>query len=449
MLRKIVSIFVSVGIKIVPCRHFTDGFSMRISFYLDKPSAPQSVVMLNVAFFGQRLRFGTGISVESAHWNIDRQEPRSTDPFRNTHHRRLNSITTAVHTIYDEMRFGNRDRVVSSDDSAEFKSRIQAFLTPETSRQKHNNNFIDNFNEFVERYTKRTISGMVTSARPLESTIQKYRLVRSSLEEWGREHRREVKYETMTLDFYMDYSRWLAQTRNLVDSSVSNYIKVLKTFLKWSHGKGYHTSVEYERFYRDKRNGETIALSIDELRAIRECDLSDSPRLSRVRDHFLLQCYTGMRYGDLIKLEPRHFDDAAGVIRFTTQKTQTNCIIPITAPLHQLMERYPSRLFEFPSDVKQNLYLKELGRRVGFAQSVAIGKYIGGKRVETVKKKHELLTTHVARRSFATTSIQFGIPESVIAVVTGHSAKGMLQQHYIKLNEEAVRDLVCKGWEQL
>ncbi len=143
------------------------------------------------------------------------------------------------------------------------------------------------------------------------------------------------------------------------------------------------------------------------------------------------------------------FDEGAGIIRFVTQKTDTKCIIPITRPLATLLERYPSRLFEFASDVKQNQYLKELGKLAGFDQPVTVSSYRGGQRVEEVKAKHELLTTHVARRSFASTSIRFGVPESVIGMVTGHSAKGMLQQHYIRLDEDAIRDIVTKAWDQL
>lgn len=156
-----------------------------------------------------------------------------------------------------------------------------------------------------------------------------------------------------------------------------------------------------------------------------------------------------MRYGDLQRLEPRHIDLAAGVIRFTTEKTNTKCIIPITRPLRELLVRYPSLYFEIPSGVKQNLFLKELGQRVGLVQEVVTERYVQGRRIEEVQQKYELLTTHVARRSFATLSVRFGVPESVISVLMSHSRKGMLQQHYVKLDEEAVRDMVANAWEQL
>ena len=66
----------------------------------------------------------------------------------------------------------------------------------------------------------------------------------------------------------------------------------------------------YETFYRERRTGDTIALTIDELRRIRDLDLARRTLVSLV--HATSSCYsayTGMRYGDLCRLEPRHFDD--------------------------------------------------------------------------------------------------------------------------------------------
>lgn len=417
---------------------------MRLSFYLDKPHAARTALMLNVALRGKRLRFSTGISIEPKHWNSERQQPRTTDPHVNVNARRLRSIEQFVVELYHAQPTGRHQSI----DVVTFREAVESFLNPQR-RQFGSHGFEADFEQFIQTYTLRSSSGLVTMKRPGARSIQTYRLTLDSVQTWAKTRRRRLEYDRIDLDFYVDYTQWLSATRNLTDASVSNYIKVIKTFMKWARQQGYHNTTAYESFYRDKRNGDSIALSIDEIRTIRDLDLTDNPRLARVRDHFLLQVYTGMRYGDLCRLEPRHFDEGAGIIRFVTQKTDTKCIIPITRPLATLLERYPSRLFEFASDVKQNQYLKELGKLAGFNQSVTVSSYRSGQRVEEVKAKHELLTTHVARRSFASTSIRFGVPESVIGMVTGHSAKGMLQQHYIRLDEDAIRDIVTKAWDQL
>ncbi len=427
---------------------------MRISFYLDKPQAKSSVIMLNVALFGQRLRFGTGIVTESRHWNSDRQEPRTSDPFRNANRKRLAAISHAVSDAFNAMNFANSAKLVAADDILVFKSRIHEFIDPERTIVKGDTggkgakSLIGDFAEFIATHTLRTRTGMVTMIRPSSRTLALYQNVLDVFNLWASEHKASVTYDAIDLDFYTSYCTWLAETRGITDSTASNHIKVLKTFLKWAMLKGYHNSRTYEQFFRDRRFGDTISLSTDELRTIRDLDLRDQPRLERTRDHFLLQCFTGMRYGDLIGLLPHHFDEAVGIIRFTTKKTGTRCVIPITAPLNKLLTNYPSKVFEFASDVKQNLYLKEVARLAGFNQQFTVTRYKGGRRVDEVKPRHDLVTTHVARRSFATISLRLGVPEAVIASVTGHSAKGMLQQHYIRLSEEDIRDMVVKAWDQ-
>jgi integrase len=401
--------------------------------------------MINVAVLGRRLRFSSGISLEPRHWNADRQTVKSTDPHVNVNVRRLKSIEAfIVDRYHHELQASSKKQF----DVESFRAAILTFLNPD-AEFTDTGGFVNDFNKFIKTYTLRSSSGLVTMKRPSVRSLQMYQLTLTSLTDWEKSQRRRLDYDRIDLDFYVDYTQWLSSTRDLTDASVSNYIKVIKTYMKWARQQGYHNTTAYESFYRDKRNGDSIALSIDEIRMIRDLDLTDNPRLARVRDHFLLQVYTGMRYGDLCRLEPRHFDEGADMIRFVTQKTDTKCIIPITRPLATLLERYPSRLFEFASDVKQNQYLKELGKLAGFNQMVTVSSYRSGQRVEQVKAKHDLLTTHVARRSFASTSIRFGVPESVIGMVTGHSAKGMLQQHYIRLDEDAIRDIVTKAWDQL
>jgi integrase len=422
---------------------------MRATFYLDKPSAARTTVMLNVSLSGKRLRFGTGISIEPQHWNEQRQEPRASDPLRNAHSRRLAQILATVSKLFNSLNVEEGAESGGTTEIDVFRDKIREYLSPNESDAVFRSDMESRFQEFIATYTKRSSRGLVTAVRPNTETLNRYKHVLSTLVEWSADSGHSLTYEAMTVDFYLSYSSWLSAKRSVSDATVSNYIKTIKTFLRWAKSRGYHSVTDYEQFYRDKRTSETIALTLDEVRLLRDFDLNDSPRLARVRDIFLLQCFTGMRYGDLQRLEPKHFDDASQLIRFTTEKTNTRCVIPITRPLKELLSRYPSRLFELPSGVKQNLYLKELGQKVGLTQDVTTERFVLGQRIEETKKRHELITTHVARRSYATLSVRFGVPESVIGLVMGHSPKGMLQQHYVKLDEDAVRDIVVKAWENL
>lgn len=368
----------------------------------------------------------------------------------NAHKKSLDRILRFVNDTFNKLVPSGKDKLISTEDVESFTRRIKEFISPElVEKSDVPESFSDSFTTFIETYTLRTRTGMITSKRPGAETILLYKRVRKDLITWSTTFKKPLTYEAINEAFYQSFYKWLSDERGLADASISNHIKVLKTFMKWSRDKGYHNNSEWEKFWRDRRTGDSMALTLEEVRTIRDIDLSAKPRLARIRDLFLLQIYTGMRYGDIERLAPSNFDDDAGIIRLTTEKSDSACIIPLTRPLRQLLTRYPSRLFEFPSSVKMNEYLKELGVLVGMTGNITISHYKGGERVEKNFRRADLVATHVARRTFISLSTEFGLSEVVISHVTGHSAKGVLQQHYIILSDAVVRDMVCKAWEQL
>lgn len=421
---------------------------MRLTFYPDRKDSPITTIMANVAFIGQRFRFSTGVSVPPAHWNHDAQEVRKSDPNRTAHNKRLAAVQGEIRTAYNEIKFGDDGKAVSQDVIKRFAERIKNFLDGR-SVSKANDDVLQQFSRFIREYRKTHGSSMITNESLGASTINRYNLVHRRLHEFAERQKTTLTFDSINAQFYRSFVSWLSDVINVKDASIGNHIKVLKTFMRWTEEQGLHANKAYMKFFKPESIGDTIALSAKELRMIRDVDLSDTLRLQRVRDHFLMQTYTGLRYGDLIKLQPEHFDLANGFIHVPITKTETRPIIPITPPLRELLTSYPSLLFEFSSSVKANLYLKELGKRARLDSPVIIGHSKNGQRIEqTVLKYHEL-TTHVARRSFVTISLEFGVQESIIRHVTGHKTGDVLGRHYAKPNPDTVRDTICEAWRKL
>ena len=59
----------------------------------------------------------------------------------------------------------------------------------------------------------------------------------------------------------------------------------------------------------------------------------------------------------------------------------------------------------------------------------------GGKRIESHYQKWELMTTHTARRSFATNAFLAKVPVKLIMDITGHSSPKTFYS-YIKITKE-------------
>jgi len=91
-----------------------------------------------------------------------------------------------------------------------------------------------------------------------------------------------------------------------------------------------------------------------------------SEKLARVRDLFLVQCFSGVSYADLSKLNKRNLRQIEGmkVIQGIRQKCGTVFTVPLLSELEEILNRYR---WELPvlSNAKYNAYLKEVAVIVG------------------------------------------------------------------------------------
>jgi len=155
-----------------------------------------------------------------------------------------------------------------------------------------------------------------------------------------------------------------------------------------------------------------------------------------VRDLFLIGCYSGLRFSDFSRLSPEHIKavDGGKMIEIDTQKTGEKVFIPLFPILETLLQKYA---FVVPkiSGQKMNDYLKELGQLAGMDGRLLVRNSAGGNRREMEVAKWEKLTTHVARRSFATNAYKATVPVKYIMAVTGHKTEKEFYK-YIRLRAD-------------
>ena len=108
-------------------------------------------------------------------------------------------------------------------------------------------------------------------------------------------------------------------------------------------------------------------------------------------------------------------------------KTHDYLVIELNDHSRAILEKYEDVHFEgdkaLPviSNQKMNTYLKELGKLAGIDEPIKQTYYIGNERKEEVHPKHELLASHVGRRTFICNALSLGIPAQVVMKWTGHS----------------------------
>lgn len=104
-------------------------------------------------------------------------------------------------------------------------------------------------------------------------------------------------------------------------------------------------------------------------------------------------------------------------------------------------------MFRVYANQKINELLKVAAKKAGLDKEVVQIYYQGNIRHEEVKKFHEIIGCHDARRTFVCCSLAFGISPTVVMSCTGHSTYSAMKP-YIEVADETQRKELLK-WDQI
>lgn len=212
-------------------------------------------------------------------------------------------------------------------------------------------------------------------------------------------------------------------SENLRSSTASRMQLEVRMFLRWCIENDYiedrkllDVSVKFKH-----ATNEPLFLTIDELKAFENVD-TDSKTQENIKYAFIFACYSGLRFSDLKKLKKSDIHD--GCIHIVTQKTSSRITIELNKKTEEIVERFkdtPSEnLFKIHTKNTYNTNLRKLAERARIDTPVTKVYYIGAERIEETRPKYEIMTSHVARRTFVTVALTLGIPAEVVMKWTGH-----------------------------
>lgn len=194
---------------------------------------------------------------------------------------------------------------------------------------------------------------------------------------------------------------------------------------------------------------EKVYLSTAEPELLEKAMLPSS--LVGTRDAFLFCCYTGLRHSDLTALSTANVKtwDGSRILRLTQTKTRTAVSISLTPPAAALLDKYDgTRAHLLPSTSNQvmNRNLKRIAQLVGLREMVELVTIEEGKVVKRQQPKHELLSMHTTRHTFAVLSLMRGLPVAVLQKVLGH-AKVKNTMLYAKVVEDFQHQEMRRIWK--
>lgn len=240
------------------------------------------------------------------------------------------------------------------------------------------------------------------------------------------------------------------EKRQYTTNYIGRHFKVIKAALNSAHfDYELIESVNVRHLKVLSEDINNIYLNADELKAIHTLELKPFSKMDNVRDRFLIGCYTGLRFNDFINFDPDiHLIHDRTRIMITTGNQTGNKSTTVVLPIHHIVQSIlDKRDYMLPKSIsnqKMNDYLKILGKEAGLNKMVTIIRTEGGKRTINKQFKHDLITTHTARRSFATNAFIAGIEPILIMKLTGHKTEKSFMK-YIKISADQAADLMAKN----
>jgi integrase len=269
------------------------------------------------------------------------------------------------------------------------------------------------FDEFIEG--SRLSSSM--------ATVKKLKTGRKHLQDFSQKYRLSVDFDTLDMPFFHKYVEYFQSHHKHLNATIAKNVKSLKTFLNWATKLGYNKNLMYKNFIVKDRAPEIITLTESEFWAIHDLDIKyDS--LKQVRDVFCFCCLTSLRYSDVKNLKKSDIGD--GFIKIISIKTQSQVSIPLISESKTILDRYSNTIFNAAlpvlSNQKMNEHLKEIGKQAGLTRLITKVRYSGSRRIENVFPLHDLISTHMGRKTFITLMFRKGVESELIRAISNHKS---------------------------
>ena len=378
-------------------------------------------IRMRVNFASKRIEFTTGYRIDATKWDADKQ--RVKNGCSNKLKQSASEINASLLKYYTEIqsifkRFEVEDVMPTPEQIKEAFNALRKPVSEEPKPKKEALpcDFFQVFDDFVEDCGRQN--------NWTDSTFEKFAAVKNHLTNF-RDGLTFEFFDERGLNDYVIYLRDIKEMRN---TTIGKQLSFLKWFLRWAYKKGVHQNNAYDSYKPKLKSTQKkiIFLTWDELNRLREFKIpSNKQALERVRDVFLFQCFTGLRYSDVFNL---HRSDIKGDhIEVTTVKTSDSLIIELNNHSKAILDKYKDVAFEndkvLPviTNQKMNDYLKELAEMAGIDEPVRQTYYKGNERIDDVTPKYALLGTHAGRRTFICNALALGIPPQVVMKWTGHS----------------------------
>ena len=393
----------------------------------------------------QELWLSTGIQWDPAKWDSSKGKARNNTTTVDTsgHTTYARDVNSLILLYFESIEkafkdFKNKDKIPSADELREsiykLMGNVGKMATPAADQ------YIDTHKQFETIY-KQFMSERAIEKNWTKSTRDKNSQMWKCLNEYNP----RITLGMMNRSTLNGLKKWYFD-HGYHNTTVAKRFRDLKSFLNWLDRNGYPVNKEALQFDSNVPKSEKVItyLTLEELRHFASFPLKQQ-YLRNARDIFCFMCYTSLRYSDTAALKKSSISD--GIIHVFTQKTKAKLDIPIIKDAQEVLDNIMSTLGEYvfkaPSNQKLNDFIKLAAKEAKLDRKIQEMYYVGNEPHETYKPIHEIISCHMARRTFVVCSLALGIPVEVVKACTGHSTYEAMKP-YIAIDSSTTKTYMEK-----
>lgn len=351
-------------------------------------------------------------------------------------HKRLVRQIKTPYSIYRSEWDRDKNEIIDSLKVSKKRRKKISLIRTKIEWEKHRlNQVIAKFEKEGKPFSTNDIVKEYIDALSNKTTVFEY--IKTQIEhlsETGRERTSETYKQTLQsfmkfrnnedLCFDMIDEKLLSQYEvymrisNLCRNTTSFYMRILRSIYNRAVNEGHTIQTNpFKNVYTGVDKTCKRAITLQEIKRIKNMDLSDMPKLDFARDIFMFSFYMrGMSFIDIAYLKKT--DLSGGFLVYNRKKTGQQLIVKWEKDMDNIVQKYAdeneNNAFLFPIIERQD----------GTERKQYLNKMlIINRRLKTISKMGNIstpLTMYVARHSWASIAQSKNIPVHTISLAMGH-----------------------------
>ncbi len=299
--------------------------------------------------------------------------------------------------------------------------------------------YLTEYGKYLIRNLKYRVNEKTKKIGVSKATQKKYGTIVNKLIAFDKYKKKRIKLTDVNLAFRNELIDYFNEVDKLSDNTIGRYLKFVKSICLDAKKNGFKVNEQIDNFLGFTIKAPKIILSLDEIEKIKNTMfVSDAHEITK--DWLIIGCFTGQRVSDLLRMKSNFIEQIQDYDFIVLEQIKTKKTVQI--PIHfEVKEILDKRNGEFPPVFTNNIdsnkamfnrYLKQI------CKLAEIDTIENGNKFDEDKKryingnypKHELVSSHICRRSFA--SNHYGTelyPTPILMNITAHSTEKMFLEY--------------------